>query len=142
MQVRVGPVSAGSVIAWVAYGRAVLARARTGTEAMPAPEPDVLDLFERYLDEWRALAARGEEVLWVADVASEQVEFLTHAFFRIASYLAEEAERRGGPAAPPEGDEFYRALVAAILDALDQQDRATSEFGEQLRQSWPGIDGP
>jgi hypothetical protein len=142
MQVRVGPVSAGSVTAWVGYGRTVLSRARDGTDGSPTLEPAVRDLFEGFLDEWATLARHGGDVVWVADVVPEQVEFLTHAFYRLAAHLADQAERRGYPAAPPEGDEFYQALVAAIIDALGQQDRATGEFSEQLRQAWPGLKEP
>lgn len=137
MNVRVGPVAAGSAAAWVAYARDVLASTDGGT--IPLVESDTVDAFIAYLDEWAALATRGDPFVWEGDVDPERLEYLAHAFARIVDHLAALADERGAPGAPPEGDEFYQALVASIIDALDAHDEASQEFSEQLRDRWPGL---
>jgi hypothetical protein len=42
--------------------------------------------------------------------------------------------------APAASEAFYRALVAGLLTALDQEGDATSEFSEHLRSFWPGLE--
>lgn len=149
MHLRVGPVAASSALAWIDYGRSVLHRAAAedaggsvGKGALPPLEPDVRAVFSTFLDEWEHLARTGEPVIWSVEVPPDRGEFLTHAFYRLADRLAEEATGRGATAAPPEADEFYQALVTGILDALAHEGRATAEFGEQLRQGWPGLKEP
>lgn len=140
MRVQVGPVAAGSVTIWVAYARTVLAQALAHPHDRGAALPEeVIAGFEAFLDEWEDLASADTEFVWIADVEAERVEFLAHAWAGIVSDLAEQAEVRGFPLAPPEGDEFYQALVAALLDALAYEGRSMMEFSEQLRDGWPGL---
>lgn len=143
---RVGPVAASSALAWIGYGRSVLGRAAAedaersrDDRSLPPLEPEVRAVFSTFLDEWEDLAHTGDPVIWSVEIPPDRGEFLTHAFYRLADRLAEEAADRGVAAAPPEADEFYQALVTGILDALAQEGRATAEFGEQLRQGWPGL---
>ena len=77
----------------------------------------------------------------MAAVDPERVEYLAHVWFQLAERLASEAEARGFPLSPPEGEEFYQALVSAILDALAYEGRSLLEFSEQLRGEWPGLKG-
>lgn len=143
MEIRVGPVSAGSVRLWVAYARTVLGQVLTGTGTRPATlSPDVVEAFETFLDTWDDLAASGEEFVWEADVDTERVEHLAHVWFTVAAGLADQAERRGFPMAPTEGEEFYQALVAALLDGLAHEGRSLQEFAEQLKDAWPGLKEP
>ncbi len=139
MRVHVGPVPSGSVIIWIAYARTVLAQslAHPGTHA-PLPT-EAVDAFEGFLDRWEDTASVGTEFVWTADVDPERVEYLAHVWFQLAARLASEAEARGFPLAPPEGEEFYQALVRALLDALAQEGRSLLEFSEQLREDWPGL---
>jgi hypothetical protein len=131
-------VAAGSATLWVAYARTVLAQsvARPGEHQVPA---ELVEGFETYLDRWESLAGASDELVWEEDLDAEQVRYLAHSFHRIASGLADEAERRGYPISPPEGDEFYRALVAGFLDALDAESDTMREFAEELRATWPGL---
>jgi hypothetical protein len=140
MRVQVGPVTSGSVTLWVAYARTVLAQALSGSDpAVPAPAPEAVEAFERYLNTWEAIAERDTEFLWVADVDAEEIEFLAHVWFGMATALAERASKRGFPLSPPEGDEFYQALLRALLDGLAHEGRSLLEFSEQLRDAWPGL---
>jgi hypothetical protein len=137
VRVELGPVPADSARAWIGYAREVLAT-RRAHDAETLPD-DVRAGFEAYLAEWET-AIRGQELRWEADVDSELVEYLVHGFYRVATRLAEESERRGGRLSPPEGDLFYRALVNALLDAMAAEGAAAAEFAEQLREFWPGLD--
>lgn len=141
MLVQVGPLPSGSVTAWIAYARTILDRVGRGDLGATTLAPDVRLGFERFLDDWEA-AAGGDVFMWTAEVDREQVEFLAHTWFGLAAALADEATDRGFPLAPDEGEPFYRALVAGLLDALDQEEGPGREFGEQLRQSWPGFKDP
>ncbi|HNG24147.1 MAG TPA: hypothetical protein PLC03_09300, partial [Microthrixaceae bacterium] len=48
---------------------------------------------------------------------------------------------RGFDISPSEGDEFYNALVEAVIVALEHaEDDSGVEFGEALRSSWPRFD--
>ncbi|MEZ5141135.1 MAG: hypothetical protein R2726_01250 [Acidimicrobiales bacterium] len=138
MLVRVGPVASGSVTMWVAYARTVLAQA-TARPGEHGIAPELIEGFEQYLDEWDTAATGTHEVIWEVDLDPEQVRYLAHAFHRLALGLAEEAERRGYPISPPEGDEFYRCLVNGFLDALELESEPMREFAEELRTTWPGI---
>lgn len=138
MRVHLGPVSSSSVRMWVAYARTVLAQALSQADAPPIGD-EVVRNFEWYLDAWDDAAARQDEVVWVGEIAAEQLEFLAHAFYRLTAVLAEEADQRGYPISPPEGEEFYQALVRAIIEALEHEDDARAAFSEQLRADWPGY---
>jgi hypothetical protein len=143
MQVRVGPVAAGGVRLWVAYARTVLAQALAHLDAMVVGVPaDVVETLEGFLDTWDDLARDGLEVTWVADVNRDALERVAHVWFAMAEWLAAQAERRGFPLSPPEGEEFYQALVAELLGALDREGRSLVDTAEGLQQQWPGLKLP
>lgn len=123
MIIRIGPVSPGSVTLWVAYARTVLAL-NLASPMDPLLDERTIELLEHFLDDWEEEATTGTEFVWSVDIDPEQIEFVTLAFFRVAGVLAEAAEARGYPISPPEGEEFYQALVNAVIDALHQQGRS------------------
>jgi len=140
MRVQVGPIPSGGVGIWIAYARTVMAQLMTHPEHDDVVlDDDVIEAFDRYLAQWEDLAAEQTTFLWTTDVEPERVEFLGQAFFSIAESLARAAERRGYPISPPEGEEFYQALVKGFLDALAHEGRSRLEFSEQLRDEWPGL---
>ncbi len=125
---------------WIAYARTVLAQSMTGTQigarALPA---EVIEAFELLLAAWEAAADRDLTFVWEAEIEPEQVVYLLHAFFDLATGLAAAAEKRGFPVSPPEGDEFYRALVVSLLDALEREGGPNRDFAVDLRSRWPGL---
>lgn len=124
---------------WVAYARTVLAQHLAGRRDGDL-DPTVVAGFEAYLDEWDHTAAAGDgEFLWSVDVDADQARYLAHAFFNVASGLATEAEARGFPISPSEGDEFYRALVTSLLDTMTTEGGPVAAFAEDLRDRWPGL---
>ncbi len=140
MRVQIGPVDSGSVTMWVAYARTVLAHALTRPDdRLLSVSAETVESFEHFLDQWDARADQDTTFVWVADVDPDEIEFLTHAWYVIAGALAAEADQRGFPLAPAEGERFYQSLVNGVLDALDAEDRSRQEFSEQLRDQWPGL---
>lgn len=136
--IEVGPVPAGSATAWIAYARAVLRKRRAhDPETLP---DDVRQDFVAYLDTWEQAASRGPEMRWSAEIDPAKAEYLVHGFYRVASRLAEEADRRGARQAPVEGDAFYRSLVNALLDAMSAEGGSVAQFADELRPFWPGLD--
>jgi hypothetical protein len=140
MRVEIGPVTASSVTAWVGYARKALDEVvgEPGSDGVWIPD-DTVATFTSYLDKWERAAAGVDEVHWAAEIPADEAEYLSHAFFRIASNLAARAEERGYTMAPPESDEFYKALVTAFLSALDAEGQSSQEFSEHLRSFWPGL---
>jgi hypothetical protein len=140
--VEIGPVSADSVTAWVGYARKALDEVvgEPGSDGVWIPD-DTLGTFAEYLDRWEAAAHGVDEFQWAADIPADEAEYLSHAFFRIVSNLANRADERGFAMAPPESEEFYRALVSSFLAALDAEGPSSQEFSEHLRSFWPGLEG-
>ena len=140
VQVRLGPIPSEHVNAWVTYANHVLDTVATDAGGSGVWLPaDAVAGFEAYLAAWSAVADESDTFVWEGDVPQEEAEYLFHAFFRVATHLATQAETQGRQA--PEGSEpFYRTLVSGLLHALDQEGDATSEFSQHLRAFWPGLD--
>jgi hypothetical protein len=140
--VEIGPVTAASVTAWVGYARKALDEVvgEPGSDGVWIPD-DTVATFTAYLDQWEAAAVGVDQVHWSAEIPADEAEYLSHAFFRNASNLANRAEERGYTMAPPESDEFYKALVTSFLTALDEEGHGSQEFSEHLRSFWPGLEG-
>lgn len=132
---------AASVLAWTKYARWVVEDLRDAAEDFHLLVPaDTLDSFERYLDEWEAVARASDPFRWSAEVDPDTVEYLVHAWFILATRLAARAEQRGVALMPAEGEAFYQAVVGALLDALAGEGRAQSQFSAHLRDFWPGLE--
>jgi hypothetical protein len=101
---------------------------------------EVVKSFRQYLDQWALVAKRGGEFKWSAEVDLEEVEYLVHAFYRVASLATEAATARGRRLMPPEAEPFYASLVHGLLDALESAGTPAAEFAEELRQFWPRFD--
>ena len=144
VRVQIGPVSATSVTAWVGYARKSLDEIvdEPGGEGVWLPD-DTVDTFVHYLDEWEQAAAGVDEVRWASEIPADEAEYLSHAFFRIASNLANRADERGeADLRTPmrQSEEFYRALVTSFLAALKAEGHGSDEFSEHLRSFWPGLE--
>jgi hypothetical protein len=141
VQVDIGPVAASSATPFIEYARAVLdgygldddepVDTRVGSEVVAS--------FRRYLDQWARIAKRGGEFKWSTELDLEEMEYLVHAFYRIATRANAAAEARGRFYMPPEGEAFYMSLVHGLLDALESAGTPAAEFAEELRQFWPGV---
>jgi hypothetical protein len=141
VQVDIGPVAASSATPFIEYARAVL-----DGHGLDDDEPvdtrvgsEVVASFRRYLDQWARIAKRGGEFKWSTELDLEEMEYLVHAFYRIATRANAAAEARGRFYMPPEGEAFYMSLVHGLLDALESAGTPAAEFAEELRQFWPGV---
>lgn len=140
MHIQIGPVPAPAVQAWVDYARSVLAGGVAGASRHELGlDDEMVELFEGYLDEWETCTADGADLRWETELDPDRVEFVMHAFQRIAEALARAATQRGFPLAPAEGELFYRALVTAVVAALGGESPARGAYAEQLRDEWPGF---
>jgi hypothetical protein len=136
----VGPLSSAGVGLWIAYARTVIGSSLAHpVSGEPTLNSDVVEAFDDYLGQWEHSATEGPTFLWEADIAPDQIARLGGAWLAIAEQLAVVAERRGYPISPPEGEEFYHALVASFLDALEAEGGAHNELAVELRRSWPGF---
>jgi hypothetical protein len=144
VHVAIGPVPASSATAWITFARTVLTGSgRRDQRVDVALGEDVATAFHQYLDEWEDLAASaarsGGDFKWAIEIDVEQVEYLVHAFYRIAEQMAAAAEARGRTIMPPEAAEFYASLVTGLLDGLDEEGQSASVFATELRRFWPGL---
>ena len=139
VHVRLGPLPSESVHSWIGYARDVLDAVPTeaGGDGVWLPADSVAG-FEHFLGEWARAADAAVTFNWEGELPREEVEYLFHAFFRVATHLSARAETEG-PMAPADSEPFYRALVGGLLTALDQEGDGTSEFSEHLRAFWPGL---
>ena len=120
-----------SAQAWLAYARGVVAAV---VRQLPV---QVAAGFSGYLEEWAdAAASSGDVFVWEGEAEPEEVEYLLHAFFKLAQTVAEQPEEHPMPA---DAQLFYTTLVTALLNALRSENRATSEFVEHLAPFWPGL---
>lgn len=136
MRVVIGPVDAGSARAWLGYATRVIDELDAMAPGACYTTPEVLAVFRGFLQSWQA-AALDREFLWEQDIPTEQVEYNMHAFQRVAGLLTERAEREGRQA-PPEGDDFYLALLQGVLTALEAEGPASASFAKHLAEFWPG----
>ena len=134
MHVHVGPVPNESAQAWLAYARKLV-----GDYSRQLPI-QVAASFSGYLEAWADEAADGDVFVWEGEAEPEEVEYLLHAWFKLARAVVEQRELTGEPVAPPEGHLFYTTLVNALLNALRTESRATAEFVDHLAPFWPGLD--
>jgi hypothetical protein len=140
VRLRVGPLPSAGVSLWIAYARTVITRSLVRpAELGVSLSPEVVELVETYLDDWERAASAGAVFEWGAEVPTDQITSLGGTWFLIASHLAEVAEQRGYPISPPEGDEFYRALIMAFLDGLDAEGGHYAAMADELRAEWPGL---
>ena len=132
MHVQVGPLPAASARVWLAYATDVVA------ENMRSLPIQVAAQFSAYLQEWSE-AAEGEVFLWEGKAEPEEVEYLLHAWFKLAHSVVSEREAAGQELGPPEGRVFYSGLVNTLLNALKSENRSTAAFAEEVGPFWPGL---
>jgi hypothetical protein len=140
VHVAIGPIPAASALAWVGFARMVLTGSGQRDQRVKVDlGDDVAAAFHQYLDEWEDLAAAGGEFKWSIEIDAEHVEYLVHAFYRVAEQMAAAAERRGHTIMPDDAAMFYASLVTGLLDGLEEEGQSASVFAAELRRFWPGL---
>lgn len=138
MRVVIGPVGVASAVAWLDYADGVLDELSAMAPGECFTTPDVIAVFRAYVASWRE-AAVGTTMIWEREIPAEQVEYDVHAFQRVAEVLEERAAAQGA-AAPPEGEDFYLALLQGVLAALEAEGPSSAAFAKHLSEFWPGRD--
>ncbi|HZQ27907.1 MAG TPA: hypothetical protein VFA94_09420 [Acidimicrobiales bacterium] len=131
MHVEVGPLPSAAARAWLTYAKSVLAERQ---RSLPV---QIVASFVGYLEEWTDAAAQGDVFHWEGKAEPEEVEYLLHAWHKLATQVQEEGGRVGGP---DEGRVFYNAVVVSLLNALRTENASTAELADQLATFWPGLD--
>lgn len=141
VHVKVAPVPSSSALVWVEFARGALAEALADPERAGMITPEVEVQMTTLLDSWEEAARHGPTLCLAFDIPHDEAEFLVHAFLRLADQWTVAADRRGFDISPPEGDDFYAALVDAVIAAMQQaEDVSGTEYGETLRTIWPRVD--
>jgi len=141
VHVKVAPVPSSSALVWIEFARGALADALEDPERAGVLTPEVEAQMTDLLDSWEAGARQSPTLLLEFDIPRDEAEFLVHAFLRLADRWTIAADRRGFDISPQEGDEFYAALVDAVIAAMEQaEDISGTEYGETLRTIWPRVE--
>lgn len=135
--IEIGPVGGDTAVAWLAYGRRVLAHLANSDRPVRA---GVLDRFAGLIDEFAAVAVVGEPFHWTTDVSPEEVEFLMKGLFEIGLLVESEHEAGRFPLRPAEADEFHHQVVQQVLAEVEIEGPAFAQFVEGLRGEW-GVAG-
>ncbi len=131
VQVEIGPVPATSVSAWAATAQLTVQALREQPE-LGVPD-DVITSFERYVAEWRALAATGPSTFrWVGEVDVGEVRRLASYWAFLANIARTDDHPIGVKPGSATAQPFYDALVAAMAEvvAVDDSDRFSEKFEE------------
>jgi CheY-like chemotaxis protein len=136
VQVILGPVSAASARAWLGAARGTVAQIRIDL-ALDVPTW-VAARFGRFLDEWEP-GMQGDVFEWSGDVEPSEVREMAAHWFRLAK-LARERPESGLRPAPPEGEEFYDALVLAMAEAASFEDN--QGFAAKFEEVAPAFAPP
>ncbi len=138
MLVALGPLPSESVLAYTSLARVQLDELQRTPVGDVALNDDLLTRFDAFHQEWEALAAASPQFVWHRDLDREEVEWVTHGFFRIVEVVAS----TGGPPTGfgEEGGAFYRALVMTLLDALERESDCGAGFACNLRDCWPFLE--
>ena len=138
MHVELGPIESSSVIMWTAYARTVLAQ--EFGHRNPVLAPDIIEEFERFLDEWDAAAARSTEFAWEGEFETSHARVLAEQYFKLARDLEARTQARGYSISPQDGEPFYQHLIQAIVNAFEHERDDLQAFAEHLRTDWPGFE--
>jgi DNA-binding NarL/FixJ family response regulator len=136
VELRLGPVDAAAARVWIANTLAIVAALRRHPDVLAEPVPeDVLDVFDQFLATWQALAAATEEFYWAARAEISVVERLVDWWATIDRMSDDKLAALGVQWSPPEGDPFFRALTAAVIDAVSSH-REMQTLAAVLAGQW------
>ena len=139
VEIRVGPVTSSAARTWVANTRQILAAVRARPEVLEEPVPtDVLDSFDRFLEEWGEMAADTEVFRWVARTDVAEIQRLVEHWAAIDRMSDEQLAALGVHWSPPEGEPFFRALTAGVLDAIRAREEMR-QLADTLAGQWPAA---
>jgi hypothetical protein len=95
----------------------------------------VLDTFDRFLSDWKDVAAMANEFYWVAKAPASDVERIVEQWAAIDLMTDDQLAQLGCHWSPPEGTPFFEALTAGVLKAMEQH-ATTRQLAERLSKQW------
>ena len=138
MKIELGPLPSASAIAWIDNAWRVLSMMSDRRDVPFGVPPAARIAIESYFQEWLATAALGPEFHWTGEEDPDTVRLLVRYWYSIATLVHTRAEELGLPVAPAEAEPFYRAVVDAVLEALDDEGRKDlADLATELRLRWP-----
>jgi CheY-like chemotaxis protein len=136
VQVQIGPVSSRAASAWIENTRRILDAVVRHPEVLPQPAPaDVVEVFTDLLGTWDEVNQGTDEFFWTARAASGDVHRLVEWWAVIDSMSDATLERLGVHWSVGEGEPFFHALTAGVLNALSAH-ATTQELAKVLRRQW------
>lgn len=139
VEIRLGPVDAGAARVWVNNTATIIAAVRAHQEVLDEPvPPEVLDQFAALLESWRTLADATEDFYWTARGDAVDVQILVDWWARIDRLSAEQLAALGVHWSPPEGEPFFHALTACVMEAISAR-RDMQSLVAALKRQWPEI---
>jgi CheY-like chemotaxis protein len=139
VEIRLGPVDAAAARVWVDNTSTIVAAVRGHPGVLEEPVPDeVLDQFVALLETWRTLAAATDEFYWTARGDALDVETLVDWWAKIDRLSPEQLTTLGVHWSPPEGEPFFRALTACVMNAISAR-RDMKALVAVLQHQWIDI---
>jgi CheY-like chemotaxis protein len=136
VQVQIGPVTARAASAWIENTRRILAAVVRHPEVLPEPAPaDVVEIFTDLLDTWDEVNQGSDEFFWTARAASAEVLRLVEWWALIDSMSDDTLETLDVHWTVGEGEPFFHALTAGVLNALSAH-ATTQELARVLSRQW------
>jgi len=136
VEVRVGPVPSAAARVWVPNTEKILAAVKAHPEVLERPVPaDVFELFDSLLRQWDEIAETTEEFRWAARASAVDVSRIVEYWALIDRMTDEDLELLGIHWSPPEGEVFFRALTAGVLQALGRH-QETQRLAALLSEQW------
>lgn len=102
--------------------------------------PFVVSEFTRLLDQWEQAARLRDPFWWEAEIETEVVEHVFHAFFCCVRRVNELYGNTEPAADVALRRPFRIALTNGILNALEAEGKASGELARELRENWPDDD--
>ncbi|MDQ1401707.1 MAG: hypothetical protein QOG03_23 [Actinomycetota bacterium] len=136
VEIKVGPVSAAAARVWIENTSGILAAVRAHPEVIDGGIPDdVIELFQNFIESWRAVAVSDKEFHWTARADAAVVQRLVENWAAIDSLSDETLESLGVHWSPPEGEPFFHALTAGVLTGLEAREE-TRQLAAALETRW------
>lgn len=137
VEVRVGPVASEAARVWVANTNCILSAIRAHADKLQVRVPDdVMDQFGRFLKTWGDLANERAEFSWVARTSPYEIQRLVENWATLDRLSDEELATLGCTWSPPEGQPFFNALTAGVLEALEAHTESRA-LARVLAEQWP-----
>jgi DNA-binding NarL/FixJ family response regulator len=141
VEIRVGPVASAAARVWVPNTQKILEGVRAHPEVLERGIPaDVFELFHSLLRQWGEIAATTEEFRWAARASTTDVSRIVEYWAVIDRMNDEQLELLGIHWSPPEGEVFFRALTAGVLQALGRHEE-TQRLAALLSVQWATYTG-